>query len=540
MPDLYHSLLGQDLGHLNIVAGQWGIELNASTSDAASKELVAALLNSESIAELIASLPNQAREALARLSAGKGRIAWAAFAREFGAVREMGAGRRDRERPHLKPSSTAEVLYYHALLARAFFDTENGPQEFAYIPDDLYLFMNAGAVEITPTGTKQISSNNELVGRGATLGERDFILPAEDAILDDATTLLAALRLGRKISPDPILTALLSAAGLLKKNVPQAEKVKRFLESSRPEALKLLITAWRASDTFNELRDMPGLVWEGEWTNRPRATREFLLGLLSAIPDGKWWNLNTFIRDIKTKYPDYQRPAGDYDSWFIRRAADGQYLRGFAYWDLVDGELVHFFITDILYRLGLVDLGSPEEGKAVATFRMVNPGRSKSKLEDAKVHISSQGRLKASRYVPRAIRYQLARFCEWEAEKEGEYGYRLTPQSLSRAKEQGLKVEHLLVLLAKHADAGIPPTLVKALKRWEANGTEARAETQIVLRVGRPEILDQLRKSKAARFLGEPLGPAAVVIKSGAQSKIMAALGELGLLGEDTTEIKEL
>jgi hypothetical protein len=77
--------------------------------------------------------------------------------------------------------------------------------------------------------------------------------------------------------------------------------------------------------------------------------------------------------------------------------------------------------------------------------------------------------------------------------------------------------------------------LVKSLKRWEVNGTEARAETQTVLRVSRPEVLEELRKSKGARFLGEPLGPTTVVIKAGAQSKVMAALAELGLLAEDMT-----
>jgi hypothetical protein len=96
-------------------------------------------------------------------------------------------------------------------------------------------------------------------------------------------------------------------------------------------------------------------------------------------------------------------------------------------------------------------------------------------------------------------------------------------------------VEHLIALLSKHAVAGIPPVLVKALKRWADNGTEARAETQVVLRVSRPEVLEELRKSKAARFLGEPLGPTAIVIKAGAQSKVMAALAELGMLAEDTT-----
>ncbi|MEP6894864.1 MAG: hypothetical protein ABI986_04575, partial [Chloroflexota bacterium] len=84
--------------------------------------------------------------------------------------------------------------------------------------------------------------------------------------------------------------------------------------------------------------------------------------------------------------------------------------------------------------------------------------------------------------------------------------------------------------------AGIPPSLIKALKRWEVNGTEARVETQVVLRLGKPEILAELRKSKAAKYLGEVLSPTAVIVKSGAIQKVMDALTELGLLTEGTAD----
>ncbi|MEW6092891.1 MAG: helicase-associated domain-containing protein, partial [Chloroflexota bacterium] len=150
-----------------------------------------------------------------------------------------------------------------------------------------------------------------------------------------------------------------------------------------------------------------------------------------------------------------------------------------------------------------------------------------------KLHVSSQGLITVPRLVPRVTRYLIARFTEWEDSKGDEYRYRVTTASLKRAREQGLKVSQLLSLLAKNASAEIPPAFVKALKRWEIKGTEARLETQTVLRVSRSEVLDELRKSKAGRFLGESLGPAAVIIKPGAQSKVLAALAELGLLAED-------
>src|SRR5688572_29578997 len=101
-----------------------------------------------------------------------------------------------------------------------------------------------------------------------------------------------------------------------------------------------------------------------------------------------------------------------------------------------------------------------------------------------------------------------------------------------KAREQGLKIEHLLALLSRHSDAGVPPSLVKALKRWEVSGTEARVQTQVILKVSKPEILEEMRRSRASKFLGEVLSPTTVVIKGGAIQKVMEVLTELGLLTE--------
>ncbi len=395
-------------------------------------------------------------------------------------------------------------------------------------------------------------THTEPLGRPASPGERGQELLADDSILDDATTLLAALRMGmnmdsasiavapwRHLSANfrehaPQLQSLLTAAKLIKKNALQPEAVKIFLESSRTDALKMLTGAWLESDSFNELKLMPGIVCEGEWTNQPLETREFLLNLIDAIPEGKWWSLGAFIRDIKQKYADFQRPASDYDSWFIKRAYDGQYLRGFAYWDQVDGALIKYFITDILHWLGQVDLSIAEGAAEVTAFRVGSfEGR---KEERGKISVSSNGRISISRDVPRVVRYQLSRFCEWEEPKKDDYLYRVTTKSLTHAKEQGLKAEQLLALLVRHTDNKVPPSLVKALKRWEVNGTEARVQTQVILKVSRPEVMEEMRKSKAARFLGEILSPTTVIIKGGAVQKVMDALAELGLL----TEVEDL
>ena len=555
MPDLFDSLLKQDIGHLRIIAEFWGLELDSKSADAAREKLTVSLLDPKLLAELTDTLPPEADSAITYLVNVGGRIPWPTFTRKFGDIREAGAGKRDREKLHLKPASAAEILYYRGLLARAFFDTEKGPQEFAYIPDDLLSLLNrkantpalASGIKLERAEKKEEIrkssgvQESEALGRPASPAEKGLEALANDFILDDVTTLLAALRMGKAPGSDGSLSVpqqsaalqnLLTAANLVRQNIPQTEVVKNFLASSRQAALKMLQEAWVESQAFNELHLMPGIICEGEWTNQPHETREFLLNLLDAVPENKWWSLNAFVRDVKQKYADFQRPAGDYDSWFIKRASDGQYLRGFQHWDEVDGALIRYFITNILFWLGQVDLSIAEGSNLPTAFRIINIESRIPIIEDRKLHVSSQGKITAPRLTPRVVRYQLARFCEWDEEKNEQFKYHITTNSLAKAKEQGLKAEHLLSLLVKHSDGGVPPSLVKALKRWEVSGTEARVQTQVVLKVSRPEILEEMRKSKAGKYLGEVLSPTAVIVKSGAIQNVMDALTELGLLTE--------
>jgi hypothetical protein len=137
MPTLEKTIPKDDLGYLKIVAAFWGVELTTSAPAQAAQELAAALCDAELLEEVVSTLPDEAQTSLGALADSGGRIPWEAFTRQFGELREIGPGKRDREKPHLRPVSTTETLWYRALLARAFFETERGPQEFAFIPDDL-------------------------------------------------------------------------------------------------------------------------------------------------------------------------------------------------------------------------------------------------------------------------------------------------------------------------------------------------------------------------------------------------------------------
>ncbi|MDR3577989.1 MAG: helicase-associated domain-containing protein [Anaerolineaceae bacterium] len=545
MPDLAHALQGNDLGFLRIIANAWGIELNAPDAYTALPVLVSGICNQILMNEIVEALPDPARRALLALLDNEGRMSWALFTRRFGDVRAMGAARRDRERPDLKPASPAEMLWYRALIGKAFFNVSNEPQEYAFIPDDLLDFL------------EPLNSNGRLAfGRPASPGECSFALPANDRILDHACTLLAALRIGGGSSrlddkewgiPLPILTKLLSGAGLLESNkIPRPEATRTFLEASRADALNMLAQSWIKSTTFNELRLLPGLSFEGKWRNDPLRTRQTIIEMLSQLPQDLYWNLGTFVSAVKDIHPDYQRPAGDYDSWFIRKENSDDFLRGFSSWDEVDGALLRFLITGPLHWLGFYDLAAADSQAVPTAFRPSawaeslwhgNPPQG-LRPEKENIHLASDGHLKVSCYAPRSVRYQLARFCEWENESPDEYHYRLTPESLEMARQQGLRTAHLIGLFKKVTARPLPPTLIESLERWEKLGVQARLEHVTLLQTASPEILASLAKSRAARYLGETLNATTVIIKPGGEEPVRTALIELGYLA-GTFQVKE-
>lgn len=571
MPDLFQSLQKKDLGHLKIIAELWGFEFSAPDFKIGLQRLIPKLLEPDLIRDVVQALPVNAREALDELIRNEGRMPWDIFQRRFGKVRMIGAARRDRDQPYRAgKASPAEDLWYRALVAQGFSFDDEEAREFAYIPGDL--------LALLPPSTAGRSIG---MGRPATPAEKAFIVPATDRILDDMCTLLAALRMDRRshdraVAPgaanhyllvdSPLQTyplrlddliSLLESAGIINdRAVLQPDMARSFLEAARADALVMLVRAWVTSRRYNDLRSIPGLIAEGEWINDPVRTRRAVLDFLSTIPgadrrrkdpsERPFWSLSAFVSAVQQAEPDFQRTAGEYDGWYIKDAQSGVYLRGIRYWDRVEGELIRFMICGPLHWLGIIDLGfsAPPGGEqqrvgSATAFRFSEwaadlfnfsapPGLA---LENEKIKIGSDGRIFVPRLARRSSRYQAARFTEWQPMKQDRYIYKITPASLDAAGEIQIKVPQILGFLRKNVEA-IPPALINALERWGAEGSPARIDRLLVLRAKNPQVIQAIRESKLARYLGEPLGPAAVIIQAGALEKVVNGLAEMGMLVE--------
>jgi hypothetical protein len=547
MPTLDQSLLAHDLTLLRAIATQAGLELNAPNARAAVTELAARLKDPDPLDLWLTRTLRQNpknESALALLISNQGRYPVAAFIRKYGDVRPLGPVAIAREQPWERPSTPTEALYYNGLIGRTFMESDTGPQEYFYIPSDLLPLLPpmdgpsllAPSQAVAPVNADSTDSNT-----------------TSSIIIDDAVTVLAAIQRypGEELTSSDVkpylhlpifefLTALLTELGFITSDRKlDPDKVKPFLQATRASQLQTLAEAWRDSKTWNDLLRVPTLRPEpGAWHNDPAAARSFILKLCADLPAGEWRSLDSFLDFVHEHHPDFQRPAGDYDSWYIRDSISGGYLRGFEYWNEVDGALLRFILTGPMLWLGLVDLrANPNAFRLTPFFSALIGSATWSTPETpAPILCKHDGTLVVSPDVNRFDRFQAARIGEWSPVGQvtnlpfPPYEYRITGTSLQTATAQGINAKQLLAFL-RRACEHLPEHIVTTVERWGQHGIEAQAETLTILKLKDAETLEKLmRFSRTRRWLGEAIGTSAVEVKD--LEKLREAMLELGLAVE--------
>ena len=540
MTDLRQSLIKSEFSYLKAVAEKWELPFDASGARQGLDLLAETLFASNKLAHLENILSTEEIEALVWLDDRNGRESWDHFTRRFGEIREVGAGRLDRERPDLAPISPVEGLWYRALIARGFFESESGLLEFAYIPDDI---RELALPKLNPDRNEII--NETFLCRVAVPKETEERQLTSIFILDHVCTILAGLRMGQ----DPVehlpgvtdpersfYQMLLVLADLLDGKLSTLpEKLRQYYDLTESEALVKLWKAWLVSETHHDLTMVDGIQVEGVPELDPIPVRERLIAPLKDLDPQVWWSMESFISQLKERSPDFLRGAGEYEAMFIKDEESGAFLTGFSSWDTVEGELIRYILTGPLHWLGLIDLAGAAEDSRHLAFRVgklfqdfvdgIIPSLPTMKPDP--IQIRSKGEIRVTMDVAHKVRYQIARFCEWGPYKADAYYYFITPASLTRAEKQGLKVSHLLSLLKNHTKA-IPPNVMAALERWYKQGIQASISQKTIMRLGSPAVLKALKKSSAERYILEQLGPTVVIIKEGSEEKIAQALVELG------------
>ena len=538
MPALKKMLLSYDLDLINRISRFWGVDQMNSDFSTAVNNLFNAMNDPVLVVEILDSLTQPAKEAWAFLGENNQKVTWTNFSRKFGGIREYGPAKREREAPENHPVSAAETLWYRGLIGRAFLNIPPEPREFVYIPDELLTLIwqsrqSNSLIPVRPVGKSELKK--ELI--------------ADTRILDYMTDWLSARRMNRTLPsetyqhwgiPESFIKAIANQTGLIDKTgVPETESLKRFFLTDRAEVMHDWFTKWKNSATINDLRFLPGLVFEGAWQNDPVTARTVVLENLQNLDPTSWYCLASFINLIKEKNPDFQRPAGDYDSWFIRRTGTECYLRGFENWDEVDGALITSFITGPLYWLGMVNLAFGMENSEVVAFKLssrfftkaLEPAVVNISIKEPIIRISTDLLFTVPVFSSLSLRYQIGRFCDLISSSAGETLYQVTPTSLMLAQKQGLKPGQLVQYLEKIIKTPLPKTLALMANRWEKHGLESTIEKKVLLRAAHPEVMLSLQQNaRISKFILEVLTPTTVIIDKSGVDLIKKTLIELGIL----------
>jgi hypothetical protein len=561
MRTLLPTLLEHDPGLLAIIAHRWDVDIDAvRDKQAGTQTLAAAMLEPARAAAEWARLNDAERGALQTLlSAADHKMPLAQFSRIFGEIRQIGPGRRDREKPHLNPVSVAETLYYRGLLALGIDQAKTGAQTFVYVPSDL--------ADVLPAHETGFDLESEPVDGWQAEGTLtpNSVLPATTALVDDMATLLAFLQIFHVPTdpnalhfqvikgaapywltqdPDGVTALLIGLAGSMGLAASESGNFKpipaharQWLDQTRPRQVRGLAEAWRDTTLFNDLWHTPGLQPEDTgWRNDPLLARQTVLTFLEMAPPDLWWPVDDLIELVKAEETDFQRPAGDYDSWYIRDAATGEYLRGFESWDRVDGAVLRFILTGPLHWLGLVDLGDSGVLCRLTLYGRALIGETDwpdPPEERPHLTVEPDGTILAPRTLSRYERFQLARITEWETPGDP-YTYRLTAASLQQAAQQGIQPDAIHAFLRRTSDHTLPDAVMRLLDKWEQTGeADVWMEHAIILRTQSPDTLDMILETpELRRYLGAALGPTAVIVREGQEHDLATALQQHGILVE--------
>lgn len=378
-----------------------------------------------------------------------------------------------------------------------------------------------------------------------------ILVAAVDAV-DDLTALLTIAQqvgldaaAGKKVAPfllDPTpdrRSLLLNLALELEmlRETPNGLRPTRtavsWLQQSREQQLQALADAWSSSQ-WNELRHTPGLICEGDWQNDPITARSDLLTLLPQTVG--WYRVTDFVNYVKQENPDFQRPDGIYDTWYIRDEATNTFLSGFESWDKVEGRLIRTMLEGPMRWLGLVVLAHTIDGRLfMPTDRLIEWLNSVTPAADevrVPLRVEPTGILSVPHTTDRYHRFQAARISEpLPVNAKRPFQYRLTPAALARAQQEGISADRILEFLQTASGQPLPPGVKRGINRWSERGVEGKVESVVVLRVREAGILETLRQNPRTRdYIGESLGDLAAAVRPGQWAALRDAVAQLGLL----------
>ena len=565
MRQLRACLLDEPLPRLIAMADLWDASLEVSSAREVAEALAAHMLQPDVAAQVRQELPQEAAAALDALLKSKGKIPTAAFERRFGAIRPMGPGKLERERPWLDPANATEVLWYRGFVFRAFDRAGRDPSEMVFVPADLLELLGVGK-ETEDGGRRTVD-----VSPSSVAASESHRLPssASSILLDDITTILIHVQNGnvkvraneewthesrlslarmlrdadgvednRASGRFALLSHLIERLGWLRMQDGRArlipQPVTHWLQAPPGQQRRVLLDAWLNDAEWNDLAHVPGLSLEmtHTWANEPRRERQAVVefvqremaeGLTDLQLEAR---VTAAVSEIKTQMPDFARVDGRYDTWHVRDVATGEFLNGFANWDWVEGRLIRYLLSGPLTWL--------EAAQADAAIQTASPIAAPIPA----FTMAADG-LIAVPPAHRFQRFQLARVADMPAadatanalKSNAPFVYRLTPRSLTRAHEQGIQAPRVIEFLEQQMGQPLPAHMTRAIHRWAERGPEVKLERVRLVRTKDGQTMDALLANiNFRRVVLERLAPNCIAVRERDAKVVAAEVAQSGLL----------
>ncbi|MDM8520902.1 helicase-associated domain-containing protein [Anaerolineales bacterium HSG6] len=595
MKTLYQSLLDYEMALLRVIADCRHVALNTPNHAKAVRQLAEALVSPATTAITLSALPDEELTALQFLVNHQGQAEFGHFTRRYGSVRSMGMARLNRKKPWLNPISAVEGLWYKGFIYRSFQVTEQGGAEFIYIPRDLLplvqlhvdelaaSLLDSGqpnrltlepttepAHHIDTTGRLQENIFNLLVflqTRNPKWLSNEQLIPDDEARLEQR--LLPALPFASLSQETAFLVTMMQETRLLNKVSnhvkPNRQPARDWLTAPSHTQRQMIQRAWQDSLTWNDLWRVPSLKPQPTgWENDSRSTRRAVLEYLNHLSDD-WFSIDEFIIALKQVSPDFQRPDGDYDKWYIQDEY-GNFLMGFVNWELVEGALLRYLLTQILPWLGVLDVGLDKSRTEPVAFRITPTGReflaqamkddededgdqtvdaestvetttatATEKIDETTdllpIQIGEDFRIQVPRSASLFDRFQLARFAALYDRKPEQVSYYLTPRSIAKALRNRITIEQILAFLRRASHNHLPDTVVNGLQNWAKRWQSVRLQPVVLLHLREPHLIHELRQYPDLEpYLTENLSDQTIAVPVEQAKTVERLLVELGYL----------
>jgi len=274
----------------------------------------------------------------------------------------------------------------------------------------------------------------------------------------------------------------------------QEDRMREFLRLSRSRRLEELVRTWLKMDRWCELslfssiagkarvRRLVGAAYlsRREFLQQLVDGQRFLINVVSRLEENKWYSVNALLETLRALRPDFlmrsSRGAfGNRPSWWFQsvatdrdldpssredwRAAEGQYIVG-----LLRGPLLWMGIIDLAY------VGGKLEAFRTRPLASLLSGRAPLHAEGEEAHIEVGADLSVA-ISPGIVDAKVHGFLEKlgvlvEATPT-RFRYRLTPDRVGQAFEEGFSIEDISSFLHKYG-APISTEMRQALEKWRA------------------------------------------------------------------------